>query len=165
VVNGSYGVVVGFHTVIEARSLGVEIAFKPDYRQESIDDSAQKKRNKYASALRQGYAIQQLGRNIWRTQLHPWPSKGKTRRDGLQSLDDHTFTMEERYPLVEFGASLRMLCVPLAFPHRSAGSFMQRLQVRFIHQTAPSISRTEHVLDPNHFVLGPDDSQVAGEDP
>jgi hypothetical protein len=163
--NGSCGVIVGFHTVMEALLLGVEIAFKPGGRQEIIDNSVQEKPSQDAPALRRAHAIQQLGHNIWCTQLHPWPSKGKTRRDGLQSLDDHAFTMEERYPLVEFEAGLRMLCVPLDFPVSYAGLLMHRLQVRFPHKTGCSLSKTNHILDPNHFVLGPDDSQVAGEDP
>jgi hypothetical protein len=134
VANGSHGVVVGFHAPIEARSLRVEIAFTPGGRQGNVDDTTEKTPCVEAQSLRQAHAVQRLGSNIWCTQINPsLESDGKKlRRDGLRPMGDHMYTMEETYPLVDFGSGLRILCVPLQFSYRDPkGVLVKRLQVSF----------------------------------
>jgi hypothetical protein len=136
-VNGSRGKVVGFYTLTEAAALGVEISLKPKMvkREPGSSKSQEKKEDKSNDKhLRTTEATHQLAENIWRTELVPSPArKGRLmRRNGLLPLNKNAFTLEQKYPLVEFDNMLRMLCVPFLFREEGAsGLEVERLQVCF----------------------------------
>jgi hypothetical protein len=133
-VNGSCGTVHSFSTIAEAMEEDeVELTLTPKTIKAS-DDAPQKRDPGTDRKRRTIEAIKQLHAQIKCVAVDIPKSAvvGKLMRgSGRIALDDHTFDIHQRFPLVVFDNKMKMLCVPLIFREegRTGHLEVERLQV------------------------------------
>jgi hypothetical protein len=165
-VNGSRGTVIGFHTISEAHDMKAEITLKP--KKVKRDDSISKPKPSQVEArhLRETEAIQQLAANMTAREIDPAIVGGKCRRrNGMEPLDDHTFSLMQKFPLVKFDDNnLEMLCVPLVFHEEGVTGKLEAERFQVCLLDLPPLHVNEQVLDSDHHGVGIDHPQMSGSD-